>query len=173
MIKIDKTDALYKYLTALGVENIDEVYLELAQNGRFKLDDVRQYFRATFQPSQTEDLSELQLEKVLDYYIDIKKIKHINTQQTKKLLEEYKNSQDNKIKELIINSELKDILYLCLNYSTLHKDVDVQDLVQIANMGLIEAIEKYNPQARVEFKDYIVYYVRKNIKKEFEEKTNG
>ncbi|MBQ9795642.1 MAG: hypothetical protein IJW36_01595 [Clostridia bacterium] len=173
MIKIDKTDALYKYLTALGVGNIDDVYLELAQNGRFKLDDVRQYFRATFAPSQTEDVSEQELEKVLDYYVDIKKLKHLNTQQVKKLLEEYKKSNDAKIKELIINSQLKDILYLCLNYSTLHKDVDIQDLVQTANLGLLEAIEKYNPQARVEFKDYMVYYVREIILNSYKEKTNG
>lgn len=173
MIKIDKTDALYKYLTALGVGNIDDVYLELAQNGRFKLDDVRQYFRATFAPSQTEDVSEQELEKVLDYYVDIKKLKHLNTQQVKKLLEEYKKSNDAKIKELIINSQLKDILYLCLNYSTLHKDVDIQDLVQTANLGLLEAIEKYNPQARVEFKDYMVYYIREIILNSYKEKTNG
>lgn len=173
MIKIDKTDALYKYLTALGMENIDEVYTELAQNGRFKLDDVRQYFRATFAPSQTEDISEQELEKVLDYYTDIKSVKHFNTQQLKKLLEEYKKNKDDKIKEFIINSQLKDILYLCINYSTLHKDVDIQDLVQIANLGLLEAIEKYKPQAKVDFKDYLVYYVRENVKNNFEEKTNG
>ena len=173
MIKIDKTDALYKYLLALGVEDVEKEYLELAGNGRFKLDDVRQYFRSTFAPSQTEDLSEAELEKILDYYVDIKSLKHVNSQQLKKLLEEYKKSNDNKIKELIINSQLKDILYLCLNYSTLHKDIDIQDLVQIANIGLLEAIESYNPQARVDFKDYMVYYIRKIVKSEFEEKTNG
>ena len=173
MINIDKNDSLYKYLSALNIDNIDEVYVELAENGRFKLDDVRQYFRATFQPSQTEDIDEKELEKVLDYYVDLKQTKHFNSQQVKKLLVEYKNTNDQRIKELIINSQLKDILYLCLNYSTLHKDVDIQDLVQIANIGLIEAIERYNPNARIDFKDYMVYYVRENVKNNFEEKTNG
>ncbi len=172
MIKIDKTDALYKYLTALKIENVDEVYLELAKNGRFKLDDVRTYFRETFRPSQTEDLSEEELEKVLDYYVDIKKIKHLSSKVLKEKLAEYKKTNDEKIKVEIINSELKDILYLCLNYSTLHKDVDIQDLVQVANIGLIEAIEKYDEKAKLDFKDYIVYYVRENIN-EFKEKTNG
>ena len=60
MITIDKKDNLYKYLTGLKVENIDEEYLDLAKNGRFKLDDVRQYFRATFAPSQTEDVLEIE-----------------------------------------------------------------------------------------------------------------
>ena len=35
---------------------------------------------------------------------------------------------------------------MCLNYKTLHKDVDIQDLVQVANIGLLFAIDKYNPK---------------------------
>ena len=172
MIKIDKTDALSKYLTTLKVDNIDETYLELAKNGRFKLDDVRAYFRETFRPSQTEDLNETELEKVLDYYVDIKKMKHLNSKALNDKLKEYKKTKNEELKNQIINSQLKDILYLCLNYSTLHKDVDIQDLIQVANIGLIEAIDKFDENARVDFKDYLTYYIRKNIL-EFEEKTNG
>ena len=172
MIKIDKTDTLYKYLTSLKVENTDEVYLELAKNGRFKLDDVRAYFRETFRPSQTEDISEEELEKVIDYYVDLKKVKHLNSKALKDKLSELKTTKDENLREQIINSQLKDILYLCLNYKTLHKNIDIQDLVQVANLGLLEAIEKYDPKAKIEFKDYVVYYVRENIK-DFEEKTNG
>ncbi len=173
MITIDKSDALYKYLTALQVEDIDEVYLNLAKNGRFKLDDVRQFFRATFTPSTTNELEESELEKVLDYYSDIKTLKHLNAKALREKLEEYKNTKSETIKAEIINSQLKDVLYLCLNYSTLHKEEDVQDLVQLANIGLIEAIEKYQPNARVDFKDYMVYYIRKNITNKDKEKTNG
>lgn len=173
MITIDKKDNLYKYLKGLQVENIDEVYLELAQNGRFKLDDVRQYFRATFAPSQTEDILESELEKVLDYYVDIKKLKHLNSKALKDKLMEFKQTKNEKIKTEIINSQLKDILYLCLNYSTLHKNIDIQDLVQVANLGLIKAIEKFEPTAKIEFKDYMVYYIRESIKNEYEEKDNG
>ncbi len=173
MIKIDKTDTLYKYLTALQVENVDETYIELAQNGRLKLDDVRAYFREIFRPSQRDDLTESDLEKVLDYYVDIKKLKHLNSKTLKDRLIQYKETKSERIKEEIINSQLRDILFLCLNYSTLHKNTDVQDLVQIANIGLLEAIEKYNEKEKLDFKDYMIYYIRKNIKENFEEKTNG
>ena len=172
MIKIDKTDALYKYLTSLRVDDIDNVYLELANNGRFKLDDVRAYFRETFRPSQTEDVSETDLEKVLDYYVDIKNVKHMSSKVLKDKLVEYKQTNDNKIKTEIVNAQLKDTLYLCINYSTLHKDVDIQDLVQVANIGILEAIERYDEKAKIDFKDYMIYYLRENIKN-FEEKTKG
>lgn len=173
MIQIDKKDELYKYLTNLGVEDVEKEYLTLAQNGRFKLDDVRQYFQETFQPSNTEDVKEEDLEKVLDYYIDLKTVKTLNSKDFKQKLLEYSQTKDKAIREQIINSQLKDILFLCLNYKTLHKDIEVQDLVQMASLGLIEAIEKFNPQARLNFKDYMVYWVRNKIKEEFEEKTNG
>ena len=172
MVQIDKNDKLYKYLTNLGVANVDETYIELANEGRYNLDDVRQFLRQDFLPSSTQEIEEKEIEKILDYYIDLKSVKTFNTTQLKKLLENYKQTKDNKVKELIVNSQLKDILYLCLNYTTLHKQTDLQDLVQVANIGLLEAIEKYNANAKIDFKDYIIYYVRKNIK-EHEEKTNG
>ena len=172
MIQIDKKDKLYKYLTNLGVSDVDEMYLILAKEGRFNLDDVRQYFRQDFVSSLTEDIDEKEIEKILDYYINIKSVKNINSTQLNKLLESYHSSRDANIKEIIVNSQLKDVLFLCLNYSTLHKNTDLQDLVQIANLGLLEAIDNYKPEAKIAFKDYIIYFVRKNIKS-YEEKTNG
>lgn len=172
MIQIDKTDSLYKYLTNLGIEDVDKIYLQLAKNGRFKLTDVKQYFREIFEPSKTQDIDELELEKVLDYYIDLKAVKSLNNTQLNACLKEYKQTKDVKIKELIINSQLKDILYLCLNYKSMHKDIDIQDLVQIANIGLLNAIEKFNVQAKINFKDYVVYWVRESIIKEFKGEEN-
>ena len=173
MIQIDKTDNLYKYLQNLGIVDVDKQYQELAENGRFKLDDVRKYFRSKLEPSSTEDVSDEDLERVLDYYIDLKKLKSVSQKEIKQLLLEYKQTNSSETKEKIINSQLKDILYLCLNYKTLHKDVDVQDLIQVANIGLLNAINKYNPEAKIEFKDYVVYWVRESIISNYEEKTNG
>lgn len=172
MVQIDKTDALYKYLTNLGVSNVEETYIELAKNGRYKPTDVKQYFQEIFTPSQTQDIDESELEKIVDYYIDLKKVKNLNSTELKTCLKKYKETGDEEIRELIINSQLKDILYLCINYKTLHNDVDIQDLVQIANIGLINAIEKYNPNAKIDFKDYLIYWVRIEILNEFKGENN-
>lgn len=172
MIKIDKEDKLYKYLLALGASNIDDLYIELATNGRYNLDDVRQYFRAKFEPSKTEDIDEAELEKILDYYVDLRQIKPISKKELHELLTEYQINKDDITREKIINSQLKDILYLCLNYKTMHKDVDIQDLVQVANIGLFDAIENFDPAVKLDFKDYLVYWIRERITKEFEEDKN-
>ncbi len=172
MITIDKDDKLYKYLSSLGANNIDEVYLELAENGRYNLDDVRQYFRSKFEPSKTEDIDEKELEKVLDYYVDLRQVKTLTKKDLHELLSQYLEKRDVRLRDMIINSQLKDVLYLCLNYKTMHKDVDLQDLVQVANIGLFDAIENFKPIAKIDFKDYLVYWIRERITKEFEEDKN-
>lgn len=169
MIEIDKSDKLYKYLSNLGAENVDELYVELAQLGRYNLKDVKTYFQSTFQPSSTNDISEDDLEQVVDYFTDLKKIKPLSQKQIKQALKLFKQTKDNSIKEQIINSKLKDCLYLCLNYKTLHNNINIQDLVQTASLGLIDAIDKYNEDAKIEFDDYILFWIRQRITKEIKE----
>ncbi len=167
MIEIDKSDRLYTYLTNLGVDKVDKLYLELANNGRYTPKDVQTYFYASFQPSLTNELDEKELEKVVDYFADLKKIKPTKKSDLKGLLKKYAHDNSEELEEQIVNANLKDLLYLCLNYKSTHKDADLQDLVQTANIGLIKALKKYKPDAKIDFKDYIIYYVREEILKEF------
>ncbi len=170
MITIDKTDELYKYLSKLNVENIDEMYKLLASLGRYKRKDVLQYFRSNFEPSITNDFEEKDLEEIVDYYADIRQATKLNVKQLNFLLKEYATNKKQEIKNLIIQYYLKDVMMLCLNYKSLHKDVNIQDLIQIANLGLIEALDNYNPDTKVKFDDFIIYYVYKNVTEEYEEK---
>lgn len=172
MIQIDKTDSLYKYLTKLGVaaNERDKLYLELAQNGRYKAKDIQSYFYSNFQPSVVEDLQEKDLEPILDYYVDIKKIKRPKKSQIDAELKEFSATKDKKLFHQLQTYFLMDVLHLCLNYKTLHKDVDLQDLVQTANIGLNTAIKKFDPEAKLDIKCYIIFWIREKIK-ELEEKN--
>lgn len=175
MITIDKTDSLYKYLTALGVnaKDLNSLYLELAQNGRFKRKDVKTYFYADFQPSAINDLKEEELEPVIDYYADLKKLKQQPKALVKQKLLSYAAKQDKQLLAEIQTAYLKDVLFMCINFKTLHKNVDLQDLVQTANIGLLTAIKKYNPKNKIDINDYIVFWIRQKIKEEFKEQLNG
>lgn len=172
MIKIDKTDSLYKYLTALKIDNVDKLYTELANNGRYKRQDVRTYIIEKFAPSLTTELEETELEPILDFYLDIKNQKKLTKQKQNTLLKNYYQTKNKQVRDIIYNSCLKDVLHMCLNYKSLHKDVDLQDLVQTANIGLIDAIENYNPTAKIDLNDYIIFHIREKIIKEFEENAN-
>ena len=106
-------------------------------------------------------------------YLDLKSVKKISATELKTLLKEYKQTNSQELKNKIINSQLKDLLYMCVNYCSLHKDEDIQEVVQIANIGLLTALEKYKVESKLDFKDYIIYFVRKTIIEEFGEKKNG
>lgn len=170
MINIDKSDELYKYLSKLKTDQIEKYYIELAENGRYKRRDIQTYLNSKFQPSATTELEENELEPILDYYSDLKKLPRISKAETKQNLNEYFKTKNNQTMQKIQHAYLKDVLFMCINYKTLHKDADLQDLVQTANMGLIEAIKKYDPNNKLDFKDYAIFYIRENIIKEFEEK---
>lgn len=172
MITIDKKDELYKYLTNLGAPNVDELYLELAGQGRYKRKDVNHFFRSTFDSSITEELNEQDLELVIDYFADLKKVKKLNKVELNAKLKEYATNHSQTLKHEIVASKLLDVLYMCIDYKTLNKDEDLQDLVQNANIGLLDAVEHYNPKARINFDDYVVFWVRANILKN-KEKNNG
>ena len=87
-------------------------------------------------------------------------------------LKEYATNHNQTLKHEIVASKLLDVLYMCIDYKTLNKDEDLQDLVQNANIGLLDAVEHYNPKARINFDDYVVFWVRANILKN-KEKNNG
>lgn len=166
MIEIDKTDKLYTYLTKLGVEDVDKWYTELAQNGRYSPKDVQTYFYSVFQPSLTKEVEDEDLEQLVDYYADLKKVKPIKENDLNNLLKRYKQNPTAKDKETIIHSKLKDVMYLAVNYKTAHPNVNILDVLQLANIGLMNALDKYNPENRIAFKDYIIYWVMEEINKE-------
>ncbi len=170
---IDRLDALYSYLTKLGVDNIDAVYTELAENGRYTRRDVQAYYSERLNPSVVNEIDEAELEKVLDYYVDLKAIKKVKSSELNQMIVEYKESGDRTLRDSIINAQLRDLFMICLNYKSLHKNIDLQDLVQVANVGLLTALERYEPKYKIAFKDYVIYYVNEMISEEFEEKKNG
>jgi len=166
VIEIDKTDKLYSYLTKLGVEDVSRWYTVLAENGRYSPKDVQTYFYSMFQPSLTKEIENEDLEQLVDYYADLKKVKPIKETEFNNLLKRYKQKPTAKDKETIINAKLKELMYLAVNYKTAHPNVNVLDVVQLANVGLLNALDKYNPENKIAFKDYIIYWVMEEINKE-------
>lgn len=173
MITIDKTDTLYKYLFGLSVDNIDEEYQKFAKLGRYRPNDIQSYLREQFQLSLTNENEESDLESILDYYIDLKQLKTLPRTKIDAMLKEYETTHSKETFDSLINVYLKDVMHMACNYHTYHKDINIQDLIQISNMGLITALERYKSLSKIPFKDYLVYYINEKINEEFKEKQNG
>lgn len=169
MIQIDKTDYLYKTLKHLGVDEqeIDNKYTTFASQGIITSKDFNNHLQAMLGMEYIGEIDENQFEEIIDYYCDIKKNKSPAKSKTNQLLKQYKQAPTEELRMDIINSQLKDVLLMACAYHLTKPDLNLSDLVQTCNIGLMDAIEKYNINSRISFEIYLNYWVLEAINNEF------
>ncbi len=169
MIQIDKTDFLYKTLQKLGVneENLDKEYLAFAGEGASNVKDLNNIIQASLGLDYLGEFDESWFEEVADYYKDLRSYKVPAKSKVVELLKSYKQAPQDKNKTDIINSQLNEVLLIACAYKVSHPDVNLSDLVQICNLGLITAVDKFDVDAKLNFELYLNYWIMEAIKKEF------
>lgn len=159
MIEIEKSDFLYKHLTKLGVDDIDNIYQEYAENGVTNIKDFKAYLYSKYAETVDKEIEEETLEEILPYFQDIKKVKKVPLKNIKILLKNYKETKDNETFELIVNSKLKDLLFIACLYHLKYDKIEIADIIQTCSLGLMKAVEKYNEKTKIAFDDYIDFWV--------------
>lgn len=168
-INIDKTDQLYKYLQNLGVteDKIELEYQTFAKSGLATSKDIKQALADEVYGNLNEEIDEQILEEILPYYLDIKNCDKFKPNEIKNMLQQYFETKDDKISKEIITSQLKKIIAIAYHFKIKNNDLNLKDLIQVGNVGLITALNKYNPKTKLNFDDYIAYWVRDEIINEF------
>jgi len=169
MIQIDKTDFLYKSLQKLGVTEdcLDNQYLLYAGMGVSNIKEFNNQLQANLGLDYIGEFDEKWFEDVAEYYKDIRSSKVPAKSKVGSLLKEYKTTGDEKLKVDIINSQLNEVLLIACAYKISHPEVNLSDLVQISNIGLMVAVDKFDPQSKIAFDVYLNYWILDAINKEF------
>lgn len=76
---------------------------------------------------------------------------------------------DKQAKQHLIESNLKIVLPIARKYY--RPGIDVFDLIEEGNLGLIRAIEKYEPKKKVRLPTYATYWIEQYIKRAIEEQS--
>ncbi len=177
MIQIDKTDLLYKTLQNLGVDEqeIDNQYMSFASDGIINIKDFNNNLQAKLGMDYVGEFDDRELEEVVDYYKDLKQNVHTPKSKVLALLKQYKQSGEEGLRIDIINSQLKEVLLIACAYKVCHRDINLSDLVQVCNLGLMTAVEKYKTDTKLGFETYLNYWIWDTINKEFTigEQNNG
>ena len=97
---------------------------------------------------------------VKTYYDELKKYKPISREKERKLLLKAKNG-DLDAQNEILTSNLRFVFNIASRYKG--QGAAISDLISEGNLGLVKAIQKFNPERDVKFISYAVWWVRNSM----------
>ena len=89
-------------------------------------------------------------------------------QRTKELFRRYKERGDERAREQLIVNHLNLVWYLASKFK--NRGEQVEDLVQVGTIGLIKAIDRFEPERGLEFTTYATPTIMGEIKRHFRDK---
>jgi RNA polymerase primary sigma factor len=99
----------------------------------------------------------------IEHYLrEISKYEPLNKAEERELFMRY-NDGDIAAKEVIINHNLKFVVSVAKRYQYNYNKLELGDLINYGNMGLLRAFEKYNIELNFKFITYAVWWIRQFI----------
>lgn len=144
-----KKDSYYLYIVPLQNENIEDLYFNFCSENAIDILD------------ETEDYD---MENGLSVYLRTILKKRLLTKEEQLELGILAKNGDKKAKEKLIEHNLRLVVYVAkrLKGTT---NIELLDLISFGNIGLMKAIEKYEPEKGYKFSTYAVWWIRQAIKR--------
>lgn len=102
------------------------------------------------------------------YLEEINKTQLLSASEEKKLGRLVQNG-DEKAREILISSNLKFVVYIAKKFS--NRGFPLSDLISAGNIGLIKAVDKFNPDNGCRFTSYAVAWIKQSISKALDYRT--
>lgn len=134
-----------KFLDYVNSENID---VDISEN---------------FTENEVMEINSRALDSTNMYLKEIGKIKILTPKQTKSLFERYANGDINARNELV-EANLRLVIKFAKHY--IGKGIDLLDLIQVGNIGLMKAVEKFKIEKGYQFSTYASWWIRQAITRE-------
>lgn len=108
--------------------------------------------------SRSELQSELQL-----YLRQINEVALLTPDEEKQLGWRIINENDAEAKDRMIRANLRLVISICKNYS--NRGMSLPDLIEEGNLGLIRAVEGFDPAQGARFSTYAAWWIKQSIKR--------
>jgi RNA polymerase primary sigma factor len=96
------------------------------------------------------------------YFKDINRIPLLTPQEEKELAKKVK-AGDQKAREKMIKSNLRLVVSIAKNY--VDRGLSLLDLIEEGNLGLLKAVERFDPDEECRFSTYATWWIKQSIKR--------
>lgn len=100
------------------------------------------------------------------YFREIKKMPELSEKEIKQLWKKARK-KDKKAQKKLVEANLRLVIPLAKKY--FRHGLDFLDLIEEGNMGLMRAVEKFNPNRKIQFSTYANYWIDQSIRRAVEE----
>ncbi|MBW1877970.1 MAG: sigma-70 family RNA polymerase sigma factor [Deltaproteobacteria bacterium] len=99
---------------------------------------------------------------LLQYYLaEVRRYPLLTPEEEKKLAVRYQDTGDREAAERLVTANLRLVIKIAFQY---HRQwANVLDLIQEGNVGLVEALSRYDPYREIRFSSYAQYWIRAMI----------
>jgi RNA polymerase sigma factor (sigma-70 family) len=96
------------------------------------------------------------------YHQEIRNLDEINKKKETELFIEYRQTRCPKIKELLVNNNLRFVINVAKYYHN-SSFYELTDIISSGNIGLIKAVEDFDPNKGYKFSTYAVWWIKQAI----------
>lgn len=161
--KIDPDDLYYVLSTLVDGNERLQIYLKTLLSANYKFNDqmlkILMNIKSTDYSSDSYEANCFKL-----YSAEIARYPLLSAEEEKELFIKYYNG-DNKAKDILIKANLRLVIYVVKNH--LNKGLDVMDLIQEGNLGLIRAVEMYDIE-KSKFSSYAYRWINSKVRRSFQ-----
>ncbi len=102
-------------------------------------------------------------ESINKYFTDLKKYKLLTVDEELKLIESYKKNKDIKSRNKLVESNALFVISCAKSYQENSSKLLLGDIIGYGNIGLCNAIEKFEPNKGFKFITYAVWHIKQQI----------
>jgi RNA polymerase sigma-32 factor len=111
---------------------------------------------------KTTALTTIPQDPLLQTYLkEIQKYPILSKEEEHELAVQFKNSQDRETLQKLVTANLRFVVKIAYEY--IHYRVKLLDLIQEGNMGLVKAVQEFDPYKDVRLTTYAVWWIRSYI----------
>jgi RNA polymerase primary sigma factor len=156
--ELDILDDEINFINQQDIDNIDN------NNINDHIDDnIFNYKNDENKNEEEDDITDFNSmsDSVKLYLVEIGKYQLLSPEEEYELAKKYKDNNDLNAKDTLINHNLRLVVSIAKHY--IPSKVPLLDLIQMGNIGLIQAVEKFNPDLNFKFSTYATWWIRQSI----------